>query len=51
MYIDFETPLYKLRIGSFKNRRNAEEAIDSISKLGAKDAWIIRAKEKSKGKL
>jgi len=51
VYIDFETPLYKLRIGSFKNRRNAEEAIGSISKLGAKDAWIIRTKEKSKGKL
>ena len=51
MYTDFETPLYKLRIGSFKNRKNAEEAIESISKLGAKDAWIIRTKVKFKEKL
>ena len=41
MYTDFETPLYKLRIGSFKNRKSAEEAVESISRLGAKDAWII----------
>ena len=42
VYIDFETPLYKLRIGNYVNRNNAEDAIESISKLGAKDAWIIR---------
>ena len=51
VYIDFETPLYKLRIGSFKNRKSAEKAIKSISKLGAKDAWIIRTKVKSGEKL
>ena len=51
VYIDFETPLYKLRIGSFKNRKSAEEAVESISRLGAKDAWIIRTKAKSKKKL
>jgi len=51
VYIDFETPLYKLRIGSFENRKNAEEAIEAISRLGAKDAWIIRTKAKSRKKL
>ena len=51
VYTDFETPLYKLRIGSFKNRKSAEEAVESISRLGAKDAWIIRTKAKSKKKL
>ena len=51
VYIDFETPLYKLRIGNFQNRKNAEEAVESISRLGAKDAWIIRTKEKSRKKL
>ncbi len=45
VYINFETPLYKLRIGNYANRKNAEDAIESISKLGAKDAWIIRAKK------
>ena len=42
VYINFETPLYKLRIGNYANRKNAEDAIESISKLGAKDAWIVR---------
>ena len=51
VYTDFETPLYKLRIGSFKNRKSAEEAIEAISRLGAKDAWIIRTKAKSREKL
>ena len=45
VYINFETPLYKLRIGNYDNRKNAENAIKSISKLGAKDAWIIRTKK------
>ena len=45
VYINFETPLYKLRIGNYYNRKNAEDAIESISKLGAKDAWIIRTKK------
>tara|TARA_B100000073_G_scaffold320086_1_gene299490 strand:+ start:838 stop:1272 length:435 start_codon:yes stop_codon:yes gene_type:complete len=45
VYINFETPLYKLRIGNYYNRKNAEDAIESISKLGARDAWIIRTKK------
>ena len=51
VYTDFETPLYKLRIGSFENRKSAEEAIETIKRLGAKDAWIIRTKAKSRKKL
>ena len=48
IYINFETPLYKLRIGNYVNRKNAEDAIESISKLGAKDAWIIRTKKNTR---
>ena len=44
VYIDFDTPLYKLRIGNYNDRKNAEKAIKSISRLGVKDPWIIRAK-------
>ena len=51
VYTDFETPLYKLRIGNFKNRKNAEKAVESISRLGAKDAWIIRTKANIREKL
>ena len=42
VYIDFETPLYKLRIGNFPNRKQAENAIPSIESLGVKDPWVIR---------
>ena len=44
VYIDFEAPLYKLRIGNFIERKNAERAIETIERLGAKDSWIIRTK-------
>ena len=44
VYIDFEAPLYKLRIGNFIERKNAERVIETIERLGAKDSWIIRTK-------
>ena len=44
VYIDFETPLYKLRIGNFVDRKSAEKTISVISRLGAKDSWIVRTK-------
>ena len=44
VYIDFEAPLYKLRIGNFIERKNAERVIETIERLGAKDSWIVRTK-------
>ena len=44
VYIDFEAPLYKLRIGNFVERKKAERAVESIKRLGAKDSWIVRTK-------
>lgn len=44
VYIDFEAPLYKLRIGNFIERKNAERAVEAIARLGAKDSWIVRTK-------
>lgn len=44
VYIDFETPLYKLRIGNYIDRKKAEKAISTIKRLGAKDSWIVRTK-------
>ena len=43
VYINFETPLYKLRIGNFSNRKQAEDAISAIENLGVKGSWVIRA--------
>ena len=47
VYINFETPLYKLRIGNFSKRRQAEEAISAIENLGVKGSWVIRAMSNS----
>jgi len=44
VYIDFETPLYKLSIGNYSDRKSAEKAISSIRRLGARDSWIVRKK-------
>tara|TARA_B100001146_G_scaffold219898_1_gene227776 strand:- start:209 stop:643 length:435 start_codon:yes stop_codon:yes gene_type:complete len=44
VYLDFETPLYKLRIGNYIDRKKAEKAISAIKRLGAKDSWIVRTK-------
>ena len=44
VYMDFETPLYKLRIGNYIERKKAEKAISDIERLGAKDSWIVRTK-------
>ena len=44
VYIDFEAPLYKLRIGNYIERKKAERAIKSIVRLGAKESWIVRTK-------
>ena len=48
VYINFETPLYKLRIGNFLNRKQAEDAISAIENLGVKGSWVIRAMLNSK---
>ena len=44
VYLYFETPLYKLRIGNYIDRKKAEKAISAIKRLGAKDSWIVRTK-------
>ena len=44
VYIEFEAPLYKLRIGNYADRKKAERAVAAIARLGAKDSWIVRTK-------
>ena len=44
VYIEFEAPLYKLRIGNYVERKKAERAIETIKRLGAKDSWIVRTR-------
>lgn len=44
MYIIFDSPYYKLRVGNFRSRGSAEKAKQRIIELGHKTAWIIRTK-------
>ena len=44
IYIIFEAPNYKVRVGDFINRKSAEEIRQNLSKKGYTTAWIIRSK-------
>ena len=41
IYIIFELPNYKLRIGNFISRKEAENFQRKIVKLGYKTAWVV----------
>ena len=41
IYIIFELPNYKLRIGNFISRKEAENFQSKIVKLGYKTAWVV----------
>jgi len=51
IYIEYYEPYWKLRIGNYKNRGQAKEALEFIEKLEYEDAWIVSTyilvKEKS----
>jgi hypothetical protein len=44
IYVIFEAPNYKVRIGNFIDRNRAEKVRSEFSKKGYPSAWIIRAK-------
>ena len=46
IYIIFEAPNYKVRIGDFIDRERAEEFRKDLSNEGYSSAWIIRTKIK-----
>lgn len=41
IYIIYDTPLYKLRIGDFFNRYEANQRLPEFVEKGYKDAWIV----------
>ena len=41
IYIKFELPNYKLRVGNFDNRKKAEAYRNRIIQLGYRSAWVI----------
>ena len=40
-YIIFELPNYKLRVGNFLNRKEAESFQKKIVRLGYRTAWVV----------
>ena len=44
IYIIFESPNYKVRMGNFIDRRDAETLRQSLAKKGYPSAWIIRTR-------
>ncbi len=44
VYIAFDAPVYKVRIGNFVTRNEAEKMKISIVKQGFDTAWIVRSK-------
>ena len=41
IYIIFELPNYKLRVGNFLNRKEAEILQNTIVRLGYRTAWVV----------
>ena len=44
VYVEFETPNYKVRVGDFINRDSAELLQQELLKMGYKSAWILRSR-------
>jgi hypothetical protein len=43
-YIVYEKPYYKLHVGDFAARKDAESALARVKKAGYPEAWIVRSK-------
>lgn len=44
VYVEFEVPNYKVRVGDFINRDSAELLQQELLKMGYKSAWILRSR-------
>ena len=41
IYIKFELPNYKLRVGNFDSRKKAETYCNKVIQLGYRSAWVV----------
>ncbi|GAB4376548.1 MAG: hypothetical protein Kow0042_22920 [Calditrichia bacterium] len=44
VYLDFGSPYYKVRVGDFKSREEAQQLRDEIRRRGYPKAWIVPSK-------
>ena len=42
IHLDYEVPYYKLRVGDFVTRDEAEEMVSEIRSIGYRNAWVAR---------
>jgi hypothetical protein len=42
IYLDYELPYYKLRVGDFLTRPEAETMLSEIKSIGYRNAWVAR---------
>ena len=40
--VDFETPYYKLRVGQFSERDEADKLVVKLRAMGYESAWVVR---------
>ena len=48
VYVDFEAPNYKVRVGDFIDRNTAETLQQELVQMGYNSAWILRSRINSK---
>jgi len=51
IYMVFEAPLYKLRLGNFVTKKEAEKQKENLNKKGYKNIWIIRSRIEQSSKI
>lgn len=44
VYVDYEAPNYKIRLGDFRRFEQAEELKDYVKTMGYPDAWVVKTK-------
>lgn len=42
VYLDYEVPYYKVRVGNFKSQSDAEEYLVAAQEAGYNTAWVVR---------
>ncbi len=47
IHLDYEVPYYRLRVGDFATRGEAEQMVEGIRSVGYSTAWVARAIKKA----
>ena len=44
VWLDYEVPYYKIRVGNFQTREEAEQYLQTAKDAGYPEAWVVRVK-------